>query len=382
VSGTTGAESFDPEWIDQLQAVKKIYLAFDPDEPGQKGARKLAKRLGYARTYNITLSEGKDVNEFFREGGAEWDFMSLMDNARLYDLPGVVSIRAGLDLLESDLAKNTDDSLVKTPWLNVNNLTKGFHPGDLIILSAMPKIGKTTLAQNISQNLAKQGSPALIYCLEMRPERLLRKLLQAEYRKEEIALRDIQRARVEMPDWPLYFAHSFKKENVNNILELIRDAVKRYDLRFVVFDNLHFLVRSVNNVNEEIGQVVQGFKLLAEEMEIPVMVIAQPRKRETGSKEIMSAEDIKYSNSIHADCDMMILLHRKRIVSKTNELNAESFVGKSESFDPLTLVRVEAHRFGPGGETMLYYHGEQSRFDQVELRQVPGEPKKDRWSIL
>jgi DNA primase len=382
VSGTTGAESFDPEWIDQLTAVKKIYLAYDPDEAGQQGARKLAKRLGYNRVHNINLPDGHDVNEFFRKGGAEWEFMRLMDEARPFDLPGIVSIAAGFDLLESDLTKNADDNLIKTPWLNLNNLIKGFHPGDLIILSALPKIGKTTLAQNIAQHLAKNGQAALVYCLEMRPERLLRKTLQSEYRKEDINLEDVRRAKIQFSDWPLYFAHSFKKEKVEEILNLIRDAVKRYDLRFVVFDNLHFLVRSVSNVNEEIGQAVQGFKLLAEEMEIPIMAIAQPRKREAGSKEIMSAEDIKYSNSIHADCDMMIILHRKRLVSKVDDINADTFLGKSESLDPVTLVRVEAHRFGPGGETVLYMHGEQSRFDLVETRMAENTSKrKDRWSL-
>ena len=130
------------------------------------------------------------------------------------------------------------------------------------------------------------------------------------------------------------------------------------------FDNIHFLVRTVSNVNEELGQAVQGFKLLAEEMEIPIMAIAQPRKRDnTGRDEIMRAEDIKYSNAIHADCDQMIILYRKRIASKAKEVGQDGFTVKEEALDPVTLVRVEAHRYGSGGETLLYFHGEYSRFD-------------------
>ena len=135
----------------------------------------------------------------------------------------------------------------------------------------------------------------------------------------------------------------------------------------MVFDNLHFLIRSVSNVNEELGQAVQGFKLLAEEMEIPIMVIAQPRKRElSGRDEIMRAEDIKYSNAIHADCDQMIILHRKRVASKAKEVNPDRFTAKAEALDSVTLVRVEAHRYGSGGETLLYFHGEYSKFDVLE----------------
>ena len=112
------------------------------------------------------------------------------------------------------------------------------------------------------------------------------------------------------------------------------------------------------------GQAVQGFKLLAEEMEIPIMVIAQPRKRDnTGRDEIMRADDIKYSNAVHADCDQMIILHRKRVASKSKDINSSMFIAKEESLDSVTLVRAEAHRYGPGGEALLYFHGAYSRFD-------------------
>jgi replicative DNA helicase len=154
-------------------------------------------------------------------------------------------------------------------------------------------------------------------------------------------------------------------------LSLIRESIKRYDLKFVVFDNIHFLVRSVSNVNEELGQAVQGFKLLAEEMEIPIMAIAQPRKRDLGGRdEIMRAEDIKYSNAVHADCDQMIILYRKRVASKAKEIDGPVFAVKTEALDPVTLVRVEAHRYGAGGETLLYFHGEYSRFDALDSRQA------------
>ena len=66
VGGTTGAGSFDPEWIDQLRGQKRVYICYDADEAGQKGARSLAKRLGYNRCFNVELPEGQDVNDFFK----------------------------------------------------------------------------------------------------------------------------------------------------------------------------------------------------------------------------------------------------------------------------------------------------------------------------
>ena len=124
---------------------------------------------------------------------------------------------------------------------------------------------------------------------------------------------------------------------------------------------------SLTNVNEELGQAVQAFKLLAEEMEIPIMAIAQPRKRDASSRdEIMRADDVKYSNSVHADCDQMIILHRKRVATKAKDLGEPSIALKNESLDHVTLVRIEAHRYGAGGEALLYFHGEYSRFDILE----------------
>ena len=195
------------------------------------------------------------------------------------------------------------------------------------------------------------------------------KLIQSAYKKENPSSGDIKKARDELSDIPLYFGHSFKKQKLEDILTQIRKAIQRYDLRLVIFDNLHFLIRSVSNVNEELGQAVQGFKLLAEEMEIPFIAIAQPRKRESSDRdEIMRADDIKYSNSVHADCDQMIILHRKRIASKATDLDNVSFIAKTGALDPVTLIRVEAHRYGSGGETLLYFHGDYSRFDLLETR--------------
>jgi 5S rRNA maturation endonuclease (ribonuclease M5) len=369
IGATNGCGSFDPEWVDQLKDLKKIYIVFDSDEAGQKGARSLAKRLGYNRCYNIELSPGQDVNYFFSNGHDIFDFQKLVRKAYKFDLPGVISTGTAIDLLQREQDREKESIGLQTPWENVNRLTKAFHPGDFIILSAPPKTGKTSWALNISQKRAFDRDPILFYCLEMRPERLVRKVLQAHYKSENLTSEQIQKAKREFAGLPLYFAYSFKKLKLGDVLSLIRKSIQRYDLKFVVFDNIHFLVRSVSNVNEELGQAVQGFKLLAEEMEIPIMAIAQPRKRESGGRdEIMRAEDIKYSNAVHADCDQMIILYRKRIASKAKEIERPVFAVKDGALDPVTLVRVEAHRYGSGGEALLYFHGEYSRFDPLDQR--------------
>jgi replicative DNA helicase len=78
----------------------------------------------------------------------------------------------------------------------------------------------------------------------------------------------------------------------------------------------------------------------------------------------MTAMDLKDSSSIYSDCDHLILMHRARKVTKAKDIQEDASL-QTESFDPITLIRVEASRYNPGGETVLYYHGEYSRFNEV-----------------
>ncbi len=366
VGTTGGAGSFDADWVVKLEKTKKIYLCFDADEAGQKGAVTVAKRLGYNRCFNVVLPV-KDANDFFLKHNAD-DFRRYLAAAKQFSLPGVISARDALDLLHGELASGSEKAGILTPWQNVNRIISGWRPGDLIVVTALPKTGKTTFCLEITRSLILQGIPSLFFCLEMRPERLIRKFIQAQYQIDNLTLTHMQSARMLLESLPLYFGHSYRFGKVEDLMQTIGEAINRYGIKFAVFDNLHLLCRS-EKVNEQLSQTVLGFKLLAEEAEIPIVVIAQPRKRDNNASEIMSAEDVRYSSAVHSDCDQMIILHRNRKASKAKDIDRSTFVAQEESMDPITLVRVEAHRYGPGGETLLYYIGSQSRFAPVETRE-------------
>ena len=353
VGVTAGAGSFLPEWIDALQSVKKIILCFDPDEPGQKGAREVARRLGYDRCFNVIIPDGQDVNEYFKAGHDIFEFEGLVRDARRFDIAGIMDFQEGLKKFQEELKRGTQVTGIQTGLPSVDRIIKtGFQPGELIVLSAPPKIGKSTLALQIIIYNAMKGIPSLFYCLEMRPMKVIHKIIQAHNRSEEIGYEEINRTRIEYKGKPLFLGYAYQKPDRESITETMKAAVRRYGLKLLVFDHLHFLCRSITNQTQEIGQAVQGFKFLAEEMEIPVILIAQPRK--TDMDRPMTAMDLKDSISIYSDCDHLILLHRAK--------------AKDTAFEPETSVRIEASRYGPGGATVLYYHGEFSRFDEISTR--------------
>jgi twinkle protein len=354
ISVSGGAGTFRPEWVDQMEGMEKIYIWYDNDEPGQKGLEMVSERLGIDRCWIIKEEEVKDANEYFMVCDS-YD----LGRAKQIPISNVVNFWDSVFKIfehERDLS-----SEIKTPWGNVDKLLGTIEGGDLITLSAVPKTGKSTMALNIATYNAKRGYPVLVYCLEMRPERLAKKVIEAEgFLNKERFTRDAALNIAEtLMDTPLYFGYNYKNITTDIVFQTIRAAVRRYGLKLVIFDNLHFLIRSLAHVSAEVGNVTRGFKMLAEELRIPLILIAQPRKVEDGT--VMTINDLKDSSSIGADSDQVIILWRKKTKSNINNLN-----GQESSFEPKTLVRVDASRYTAGGDTVLWFAGEYSKFTELD----------------
>jgi twinkle protein len=367
VGATTGAGSFDPSWIDQLEKVKRINLVYDPDEAGQKGAREAARRLGYDRCFNVVLPGGQDVNEFFKSDHDVFEFHALVHEARRFDVAGIMSFQDALQKFRSERSQPDQTKGLSTGLPSVDRIIRqGFQPGELVVVSAPPKTGKSSFALQIITNKALAGLPSLFFCLEMKPMRVIQKIIQAHTRCEEPGVAEIDRTRREFRGKSLYLGYSYQKPDLPGIVETLKAAIRRYGLKLLAFDHLHFLCRSINNQVQEIGLAVQAFKFLAEEMEIPVILIAQPRKIQADA--IMTAMDLKDSASIFSDCDHLIILHRER-TRKTapGTEGSEDQSLRNQALDPVTLCRIEGSRYSAGGEALLYFHGEYSRFEEMPL---------------
>jgi len=366
VATTTGAGGLDPEWIDQLSKVMKIYVCYDPDEAGQKGAREAARRLGYDRCFNVLLPEGQDVNDLFKDGTGHGEFNQAVHEARKFDVAGVMSFQQGLEVFSRERGKIETTGL-RTGFPNLDRIMKGgLNPGELIVLGAPPKIGKSTFALQIITHNALQGNPALFFCLEMRPMKIIQKIMQCHNQSEEIGIAEIERARIDFKGQPLYLGFCHQKPTLDGIMDTLKAAIRRYGLKLVCFDHLHFLCRSLSNQTQEVSLAVQAFKFMAEELETPIILIAQPRKIQEGK--IMGAMDLKDSISVYSDCDHLILLHRDKMTGTKGGALNEGMETQDQAFSPTTLCRVEASRYGPGGEAFLYYHGAYSRFDQMAAK--------------
>lgn len=355
VVGTTGgAGTLLPEWYDKLINLPKIYVCYDNDEVGNKAVKEvLAKRLGFGRIYKVELPEfAKDINDLFTtEPG--FNFEELLTKAKPFKIPGILSISDSLEEVYQSAVEGRDE-LIKTPWPQVNRLFNGgLRQGNLIVLGAPPKIGKTTLSLQIALEAALEGIPALFFCLEMPFKELA---LLAVCMNQRISEREFDPMSAAIyargfRDVPLYMGYS-PNPSIQQISETFKEVQNRYGIKLAVFDNLQWLVRSADKVKEETGMATQLFKNLAINMDIPIILIVQPRKLKISkTQEPMNYWDYRDSSSIPADADVCCVMHRNRLMGST-----------TDAFDTETIFRIDAGRLTRGGQTTLTMKGDEHRF--------------------
>lgn len=350
VVGTTGgAQTLKTEWYDALKEKKKIFLAFDSDEAGQKGAKETwAARLGYSKCYVVPIpKETKDVTEYFMEGNTPEQFTQLMMEASAFAIPGVRSI---VSILKDMAEEKPEDAYISLPWDRANELLDGgVRGGELITLSAPPGVGKTTMAmQIISHIVRKYKRPVLFFCQEMTFDKLARLFVchmldkpWMEFMKDDAMLLSTQ-----FEETPVYFGYA-PRLTTEQVMHTFLEARERFGVQFFVFDNLHTLIREHEQVVERIGAASKMFKDLAMEMKVPILLIAQPRKME--KDEVMFYYTIKGSSDIPADSDIVLLLHRQR------EKLIEGQESTMASFSPVTDFIIDKSRESAGGRFKLYF---------------------------
>jgi len=263
-----------------------------------------------------------------------------------------------------------------TPFDQLNHITSGLQPSDLIILAARPSMGKTALALNIATHVAlRQKLPVAIFSLEMAKEQLALRVLCSEASVDQQRIRhgdvgDDELERLVRATETLYHAPVYIDDSASmNVLEM-RGKARRLQaelggLGLIVVDYLQLMHGHgrYENRTQEISQVARGLKTLARELRVPVLALSQlSRAVELRSPRRPMLSDLRESGSIEAEADVVAFIYRPAYYGE-EELKRAEYSLEDQS---ITEVHVAKQRNGPVGTAKLAWIGQYIRFRPLE----------------
>ena len=273
-----------------------------------------------------------------------------------------------LDEMEAIESRGAGLSGVPTGFADLDDLTNGLHPGQLIIVAARPGIGKSTLALDLARSASiKNGLSSVIFSLEMSQIEITMRLLSAE---AGVPLSHIRGGRMNDQDWnrgsakmgQVSEAPMFIDDSPNMTMMEIRAKARRlkqrHDLRLIVIDYIQLMTsgKKVESRQVEVSEFSRQLKLLAKELDVPVIALSQLNRgpEQRNDKRPMLA-DLRESGSLEQDADLVILLNRPDLYDKDSERAGEA------DFD------VAKHRNGPTKVITVAFQGHYSRFVDMQL---------------
>ncbi|MBQ9018570.1 replicative DNA helicase [Candidatus Saccharibacteria bacterium] len=260
---------------------------------------------------------------------------------------------------------------LKTGFRDLDKKTAGFQQGDLIIIGARPAMGKTTFAQNLAYNIAsinKRG--VLFFSMEMAANEIVDRMISDVSGVDNWKMRTgnlsedefsrINDAMGEMDELPIYIDDT-SSMTIMDVRNKARRAAHDHDIGIVIVDYLTLIQgsnRYAGNRVQEVTEISRGLKILARELKIPVIALAQLSRNVTGRDDPRPVlSDLRESGSIEQDADLVMFLHRP-----------DYYRQNDDNYEPtnITELLVQKHRHGAVGKIELYFHPELLRFMSLD----------------
>jgi replicative DNA helicase len=316
------------------------------------------RRLGELGTMFVRLSQdagGRDAREVVDLAQqAAFDLSMGRQTGDVVEFADAV--QPTLDEIEAAGAADGDMTSVSTGFLDLDRLINGFTPGQLIIVAGRPGLGKSTAGMDFVRNAAIQnGQPSAIFSLEMSQVEMVMRLLSAE---AKIPLHLLRSGNLEEDHWlklarrigeigrtPIFLDDS-PTLNLMEIRSKARKLKQRHGLKLIVVDYLQLMSspKQTQNRQQEVSEISRGLKLLAKEIECPVIAISQlNRGPEQRTDKRPQLSDLRESGSLEQDADVVILLHRDDYYDKESPRAGEAdFIVAKHRNGPTDTVAVSA----------------------------------------
>lgn len=261
---------------------------------------------------------------------------------------------------------------IRTGYRDLDNKTAGLQRSDLIILAARPAMGKTTFVTNLAYNIATiEKKSVLFFSLEMSKEQLVDRMLADAAGVDSWNIRTgnlsdddfakLAEAMGEMAEAPIYIDDT-PGVTVLEMRTKARRAAHNGELGLIVIDYLQLMqgsgsAKSSANRVQEVSEISRGLKLLARELNVPVIALSQlSRSVESRDPKIPQLADLRESGSIEQDADIVMFLYR------------EAYYNPETERENITDLILAKHRHGPVGTIELYFHPERLRFMSLDKK--------------
>ncbi|MDX8417679.1 replicative DNA helicase [Absicoccus intestinalis] len=255
---------------------------------------------------------------------------------------------------------------IKTGFTDLDGITNGFQRGDLIILAARPAMGKSALALNFLNQVAKRNAGCVaMFSLEMPSDSLMKRLLSCESRVYADKLRSGHLNESDMSKLNAAASHLSEREiyiddtssiRVSQIFSKCRKLKSEHgQLSLVVIDYLQLITGGrQESRQQEVSDISRNLKILAKEMDCPVIALSQlSRKVEERTDHEPQLSDLRESGSIEQDADIVMFLYRENYYEKDKE---------EESDTEVVDLSLAKHRNGAIGKIHLAFEKSLSRF--------------------
>ena len=272
-------------------------------------------------------------------------------------------------MIEEVYSKGSDITGLDTGFIDLNKKLGGFHKSDLILIAARPGMGKTAFALNLVANVAiRSKSSVAVFSLEMSKEQLVQRLLSSQ---SNVALDNINKGNIADDEWKkltdamtvLSSSHIFIDDTpgikVSEIRSKCRKLKMEKGLDMIMIDYLQLMEADgrADNRQQEVSKISRSLKILAKEMNCPVIALSQlSRNTESGKDHMPKLSDLRDSGAIEQDADIVMFLYRDDYYHKDTEHPNEA------------EVIIAKQRNGPIGTVNLMWKPETTRFVNISRR--------------
>lgn len=336
------------EW---LNGFEKIYLCFDNDRPGQEAAEKVARLFDVNKVYHVKLDQFKDANAYL-EAGQERLFIQSWWNAKKYKPKGVVST---YDEIEKILRKESAKAIATYPFDTLQSLTYGIRSGEMVLLTAQEKVGKTEILRAIEHHLLKTtAAPVGIVHLEEQEKRTVQGLVGYELGTpvhlpdSGVSVDDqinAYKKLVPNPDRLFIYSH-FGSDDPEAILNKIREMVAVCGCKFIFLDHITLLVtgrESQEDERRDLDMISTKLAEMTRELDFTLFLVSHVNDegKTRGSRNISKVADLILALDRDIEAADVDERNRTHLVCKGNRFSGKTGPAGILKFDPKTYILSE-----------------------------------------